>query len=458
MEYNLLLEQKNKKFNFFVMIFLYILFLAFNTYILGLRGFILSVGLLFFTALMPLLMGRYKFFLFLWIIVLPFCEFLPFLQVGSINILNFIVMGISFPYATLLIYKKTNEITKLMPFLMPLFIIIIAILFNLARPEVPYMSIFQHFKFHYFTLFVIYLTYFYVKNNSFHKLFEWMNIIAVINALTSIFQRVTGIGLKTIAGDLRASGITMHPNACGFLINITLIIQVYMFLKVKTKKEKILWGCSLFLNFLALTFTVSITSYLIFALNLGILFLYLPKKLKVISLFLLSFFLLSFLALDQVLHLGVLQTFQGRLAHNSSLDWRIWLWLLLLKNINFNTLLFGNGIDSISQFTATINYGRNMASHNGYLQMFYEFGIWGIIYLSSYFYVFVKFIQSLINKKDKIKNIENIIPLLIILVILIEMSVDEALINIVPIYYSWIAITGFYILQIEKNNKFVKKN
>ena len=307
MEYTLLLEKIQRKRILVFGLIVYFLFIIFSSMTLGLKGVILSLGLLFFTILAPLFYGKHKLFLFVWILIIPLIDNFRPILIGDINPFTYFVTGLTFPIAFCLIYKKTGEVTKEIPAVLALMIFELIITANFLRPDTSTFELFNVFKLHLIELFIIFTSYFYFKKNSPEQVFNWINIFTVLNACAAIFQKVTGTFLMLIEGIQRAGGLVGHPNDSAFLINIYLPLGLYMFLNAETKRKKIIWGASVAVNILALILTMTKSGYLAFGLMLCILFFYLPSKMKIRMISSIVFISIIALFLNFSLHLNIIE-------------------------------------------------------------------------------------------------------------------------------------------------------
>jgi len=448
MEYLLELEEKQRYRILGVGVIIATLFIMLSSMFLGMYGFILSTGLIFFILITPLLYGRYKLFLFLWLIVQPFLSiFEGKISHGDINPFTFFITGLSFPFALILFCKEIGIIIKKIPFIAYLIIFEIILSLNAIRPGTSLITNLQLIRFHFIEIFLISITYFYLKNNnSCETLFNWMNIFVITNSVVAVFQRLTGIGVVYIDGFSRVQGLVGHPNALGFLINTFLPVTFYMYCNADTKRKKIIWGISLVISIFALILSLSKTSYLIFGLLTFLIYLKSPHKLKIKSLLIAFVSIFIFLIIDASFNLNMIQTITMRFNDNSSLEWRYTVWNYLLANMNFHSYLFGHGTNSVTQYLSSVNPGNPATSHNGYLQLLYEYGITGLVYVIPFFYLFIKSVQNILFKKNILNNkLDNLIILGITFILIVETYMDQSLVNRSIMYFAWVLMTVFYM-------------
>jgi len=423
-----------------------ILFIFLSINMLGIKGYALSAGLIFFTLLAPLLLNKYKQFLFVWILIVPFLDTYRGLLIGNTNVFTYFVTGLTFPVAIILIIKNYDKVFKDFPYVKYLFLLQFLILANIIRPDIPVMEIFNPFKFHFMEIFIIFCTYSFLKekNNNPDKVLSWIAILAFINSSAIIFQRLTGMWLSIIEGIPRPGGIFGHPVDSSFFLNIFLPIGLYLFLKANTKKQRILVGTTIVISVFAILISLTKAAYITLAFNLFILFLYLPKKLKAKFIYTAVGLSILFIFVNYALSLEIIEKFMERLSNMHSWYWRLKIWGALINNINIGTFLIGNGINSDALYIMKIFPGEPTASHNLYIQFIYEYGIlaWG--YFLALFTLGFKFIKATLNKTLENRFIY-IVPFLVISVILIDsMSNITAISSRTSVFCAWITMVVFY--------------
>jgi O-antigen ligase len=446
MEYIIQLEERRRYWLLGIGIFLACLFIFFSNKFLGLYGFALSVGLVFFTLLTPLLYGKYAFFLFLWLVVLPFSSLLPIPNIsGIVSPVAYLLTGISFPYVLLMFFQDIEIVVKHIPFVKYLIIFLVVTLFGLFSVNASFISVMQQFRVHILEVFLVALTFFYIRKHDSNKILNWINIVALGNALISIFQKLTGHGIAIIEGIPRVQGFMGHPNSCGFFVNIYLPIGLYLFLKENNKKKKLFYGISILLNILTLVLTLSKTSLLIFGLLLLILFSLLQSrdKIKVVILSLLMTVL--FIFVEIFFKLGILNSVMNRFSDQGSLIWRFNTWKLLIDNMTWKSYLIGNGPDSVFYYLISVRPNEASTSHNGYLQLLYEYGILGLSYIYAIISVFIKTTKSILKNNNSTAKTDLLVLFAISMVLLLELSVEQATVCRPIMYSAWTIITIFYL-------------
>jgi len=355
---------------------------------------------------------------------------------------------LSFPVAFILIYKELGNAIKELPFLIPLCIFELVMIINFFRPGTPFMVITELLRC-FIAIFIIICTYNFLKKNSTETLFNWINIFVVINSLTAIFQRLTGIGMRIIEGIPRVQGFLGHPNVTGFVINIFLPVCIYMFLNSKVKKTKIYWGISILINTLALLLTFTKVCYFTFAVTMLILFFYLPFKIKFRVFFGVLASSIIFLILNSVLDLKIIESMVNRIDNTTSYMFRLRIWHYILSVVNLNNVWFGHGINSVQLFLTNLN--ELARAHNIYVQLLYEYGITCIFFYLTFIIPFIKFFKYQFIGKIYNKFIY-IFPILTIIGIFLNMYSDNSILIRTPLYYALVVITIFYLKFNNINN------
>lgn len=448
MEYILQLERTRQIQTLIWSIIFVSFFVLFSCYLMGIKGYILTIGLLFFLLMTPLLYGRFKLFLFLWIFVSPIVELQHFIQIGNhLNPFTYFITGLSFPFAMVLFFYKTPEVTKALPFVKYIIMFQIIVLLNIFRPETYLFSVFDVFKFHFIELFIIFCAYYYFKKNSPDTIFNWITIFILLNSLAAIFQKVTHIGMVIAEGIPRVAGLSAFSGTCGLLSNIYFPLGLYLFMNAETKKKKYFLGFVLFLNFLTLLITFTKSAYLTFFIIVFIILSVFSPKVR--NQLVIVFLALSALVLfiNFAFGLNLEEHILSRFTNNSSLSWRFKTWNTILSNITPLTVFVGNGVDSVRYLMFKITKAPSMA-HNVYLQLIFEYGIFGLSYMVSLFYIFVKFIKQIIIEK-KANLVFNITPVLILVAIFLSALSNNSTLIRTPTYFAWIILVAFY-LQLKK--------
>ncbi len=451
MEYTLLLENKKIYITFILGFISFVLFIAYAVSNYGLYAFILTCGFLVSLIITPLVCGRFKFLLYLWLLVVPLFDNVGLLSIKGTNIFVFIATALSGPFALLLLYKSTHKVVKELPFVVPLLLFELVIFINFLRPGTYLSNIAELIK-HFIEIFIVFCVYFYFKNQKnqdnqslTYNLFKFLNIFVMLNSAVAIFQSVTGIGMGIISGVPRPLGLLGGPNSIALLINLLLPVAIYyLFIEKAPAKDRKFWLISSFINIFGLLVTLSKTSYVIFFIMLFIFSFLMSFKIKIRLLYgFICFFVLGAAAII-FLDLDVLTHLSERMTSVGSLEWRLKVWNLLLYNFDFNTFIIGNGIHSAKYYLLRINFGEDPHVHNIYIQYAYEYGIAGILYCLNIVFLAVTFMKAMFCKKYANSKVY-IIPFIIALSMLISMFNSNALAMRTSLYFAWTLLTVYYL-------------
>jgi len=444
MEYSLLLEKKKRVKIFWGLLIFAFIFLLVSFKIIGLFGLFAFIAALLSIIISPLLHGRDKFFLYSWLICIPLFDFLRFLSVGGATVISFAFMIISMPYAIILVFNRYSEVSKKFPFIHFLMLFQIALTLSFIFNMTSIFDVREVFKY-FIQIFIIFLTFSVLEKEPEEdkNIFKWINLFIVLNSLVGIVQKLTGIGLIYADGVYRITGLIGSTNGLGFLINIHLILTFYMFINAKSKKEKELIILSILISVLALILTLSKTSYLIFIVTLFGLFLMLPSKAQ-IKLFVSSLFAtIILIIINYAFNLNFIESIIHRFNDNNSFEWRVKIWNYLLYKINSLTFFIGNGFNSSTNYLLNINPGDSPYAHNLYLELFYEYGVWGLFYCFSYILIgFNILIKAL---KTSFKDTTLGFILLIILSVIIDMYSSNSMTLRTPLIVLWTMIITFLV-------------
>ena len=455
MEYSLILEQR-KRYLFLGAGVIFLILLTFAMFFsMGIFGLLDIILLLFFLILTPFLYKRNKFFLVLWLFIVPvFDNFRPFVIAGA-NPMTVIGTVITVPTAMIILSNYIGSVWKKLPYIKYIFFFMLLLIFNCFRQDSfasGLMNVFRYF----IQIFIIYLAYDSFKDDltKAYSIFKLINIFTVINSIVILFQRLTGFGLLSVGGVLRAPGLLAHPNVTAIVVNLYLPMAIYMLMKSQKKEEKFYWGISIILNVLALLLTLTKVGYLCFLVMLFLMFLCLPykRKLKAALVSICIFVLLT--AVNFIFNLQIIEGILIRMGENDSYTWRQEVWKLLMAGINSRNVWFGNGIDSASSYLLSLGQYK-MMTHNVYLQLWFELGVTCIIFYMSFIFPLISFIKAFMNKRLT-DRMEYIFPIAIFVQIFINMYSDNSVFSRTPMFFAWVIITYFYMklsLNLDNKNK-----
>lgn len=456
MEYKLLFENKQKQIALIVAVIAFLLISVYGFYSYGINAlFILAAGLVCLSIL-PILLNRPKIMIFLWLIIYPISQSLLYFNLFSFegkNAIGLLVTGISLPMLFVIFFQTIKQAIADIPFLKYLLFFDFLTFLSLFRFDGALYNTLLELRIHLVILFLILLVYTYLKNNSPKLIFTYINLFAFANMLVAILQALIRKGAVIIEGVARVRGLMEHPNTCGFLINIYLGYCFYKLFLSESKKDKVIWGCIIFFNILALILTFSKTSYLIFVVNLLILTIFSSFKtqIKNISLVILSTCMI--VLLDLLVGLNLSAKLVSRFQNTSSFEWRLEVWSTLLRNMNLLSFFTGYGINSVQKYLLMVRPNDLPVAHNGYIQLLYEYGILGFSYIVAIISVSVSSLRNLAQKSDFNEKIIYLVPLMMACSLLVELMFDVAVSLRESIFYLWTYIVVFYILINQKNSQ-----
>ncbi len=319
------------------------------------------------------------------------------------------------------------------------------------RPETSIGDMTDIYKF-FILIFVLACTYVYCKENDGNNIFKWINIFAILNAAATIFQRITGIGLAIIENVPRAQGLLGHPNITGFFVNIYLPVGIYMYLKSTTKKDKFFWMVGILTNLLSLLLAMAKIAYISLAFQIFILLFFIPFKMKMRIIFSIIGLGIAVLLVNFIFNMDLTGYIMERFHNSSSFEWRIKVWTYLLGNMDILSIFTGHGINSVLYYLMQVNFGESPFAHNLYLQLLYEYGLWGSFYYAGFFVVGLKFLKTYFTDKT-IDKVFVSTPILIISGILINMASDNPAFQRTSMFIAWSTITVFYLQLREHQRK-----
>ena len=406
----------------------------------------LSIGLLFYLALSPLLMFRNRFFLFLWLFISPFLYKSSYL--GQISVPTFIITGLSMPYALVLFYNHMSELLKKFDFLKFIIFLQILMLLNLFRPDSSPALVLMMVRYYFIAFFIVGITYFYMKTeNKASFIYKCTVPIGIINALVAVFQKATGVGMMIIEGFPRVSGIFPHPNQCGFFINLFMPLSIYLLTQAKTRKQKIFFLFNFLLSLLVLVLTLSKTSYLIFLINI-VLFMNIYGNIKTKFKIYLSIPIIAsvILVLCSIFNYNIIGLIGERFSNTDSLSWRLRIWSFVIQGMDLWKFLFGAGLDTADRYIMSVNSIYESSNiHNGYLQLVYELGIFGLSFIAFIVAIFRRSLKFMLDKKYSDVKIYGLIPLMLANVFLIETFFDQSIQSRFSLYLFIVLSAVFYV-------------
>ncbi len=411
---------------------------------LGFLGLIGLTGLLLMVLLTPLLMNRYWFFLILWQFISPVFDNMRSLLVAGTNPVIFLITGITFPFAVYLILRDAFSTLKTLPFLGFLMAFNAIIFINLFRPDAEPGILLEGLKLA-IEIFIILCGVQEIRAGRAHRLFAGVNLFMLFNSSVAIFQRVTGIGMTLIEGLPRVGGLVGHPNCLAFVNVLYIPFGIYQFLQSETKKERLFWLSGVLISGLALVLTLCKNVIFCGVLQLFVLFFFLPRRLKMRLGLGVLLAVLLFLGLDSLFHLGFQAQFADRMSNSDSMVWRLKIWGYLLSLIEGPGLLLGHGVNAARALIHMIDSRGSDYVHNAYLQLLYDYGLSGLLYLMAFLQPSWHFAQRFL-RADQTLKLSAMMPLLILGAIWINMASDNSVFLRTPMSFAWLMLSYFYLL------------
>jgi O-antigen ligase len=235
-----------------------------------------------------------------------------------------------------------------------------------------------------------------IKSNRVVQTFDKINVFFLSStAVASIYTIIGYPVLLTshmVDGFLRAKGLLAHANPFAHHMAVILVYQLGIFFYYQFAKEKrvppwLLVG-SLLLNLLAFLLalsktaiaTVIICAVIFFALNVGSARFRMPLLRTVLAMLLLL--PVGIVGYEFATGKSLGSVIEARMEETTSLTWRNEVWDALKADL-METPVFGHGFTAASQriFQLYYNTSKNkdplILVHNGYIHLFYDFGIMG---------------------------------------------------------------------------------
>lgn len=444
MEYLLQIEQKKKFWIIPIAVSGLLLFIFFSNAFAGIYGLGGSIGIILCLLFTPFFIGRYKLFLLLWVFLIPFFDNIKPLLIGSTSIITYGITGITIPVAFFMIYKEFHKIQKEFPIIIFPIAFFLLMLINFFRSPLTLNMIGDILGF-YVQIFVIVCTCIYLRKYSPERIFKFFAIFVIICCVLAIFQRITGIGTVFLDGAKRVQGLLGHPNAFAFLINLYFPVGIYKYICSDAIKEKRFWLISLIISFLGLVLSLSKTSFLLFAIMLFIMFLFLPLKHKSKIIFASVMGSILLIAVAFLFNINILNEIIMRFSNTSSWEWRLRIWGYMVHGFDLTSIFIGNGIGTAKFYLMGIDAGLQTIPHNIYLQMLFEYGILGSLYYIPFYVLAYIFLKSSLNKKIP-NRISYIYPFIICVQIAIDLSASNSALLRTTMYWAWVVLVAFYIM------------
>mgnify|MGYP003940913479 CR=1 FL=1 len=409
--------------------------------LLGVAAVAVLAGMLLIT---PLLIDRFRFFLFLWLFISPAFDNMRAFLVAGANPVVFLVTGLTLPFALLLLARDLPRAARALPYLGWLLAFNLVVFINLFRPEAEQGILLEGLKLT-IEIFIVLCGLREMQAGRGEGLFRGVNLFMIANSLIAVFQRVSGIGMTLIEGLPRVGGLVGHPNCLAFVNVLYLPFGIYQAMQATNRKERWFWLAGVGISAVALLLTLCKNVIFTWVLQLMCLFLFLPNRLKLrvgLSALVLS---AVFLGADAVLHLGFIDQFNERLNNSDSMVWRFKIWGHLLDSIDAPGLLLGNGVHSARALIHMIDSRGSDYVHNAYLQLLFDYGLSGLLYIVAFWQPTWVFARRFLRAKPALR-LRWMMPLLILAAIWINMGSDNSVFLRTPMSYAWLMLTFFYRL------------
>jgi hypothetical protein len=237
-----------------------------------------------------------------------------------------------------------------------------------------------------------------VRTNNVTQTFDQINrVFLIMTGLASIYT-IIGYPLlltsATIDGFLRAKGMLAHPNPFAHHMGIILVYQmgIYFFYQHEKGKRIANWLMvgSFALNLVAFLLALSKTAIatviacavIFFVLNIGSPRYRMPLLKSLLALVLLL--PVGFFGYELATGKSIFSVVEARLEETTSLSWRNEVWDALRADL-MESPIVGHGFTASNQriFQLYYNTSKNkdplIMVHNGYIGLFYDFGILGYL-------------------------------------------------------------------------------
>ena len=417
----------------------------------GFQGALVLSLLIMVASITPLLINRFRFYLFIWLFVSPAFDNFREILIAGANPVVLAVTGLSLPFATILVLRNFKPVVCKFPFLAYLALFNVILFLNFLRPNADSGVLLECLKI-FFEIFIIFCGYHEIQIGQADRLFHGINLFIIINSLIAFGQRLTGIGMTLVEGLPRVGGLVGHPNCLAFVNVLYFPFAIYKILNEPDAKKRKIWLAGLLISIAALILTLCKNVILTLLIQSGILFLFLPNKLKIqVLLSVISLFLLV-VAADFFLNLHFIDQFSNRVNNNASLVWRLKIWGYLLSSIDDASLLTGHGVNAAKNLIGMINSRGSSYAHNAYLQLLFDYGLTGLFLMMSFIHPLIKFFMLFLTSPGRAR-LNKLFPMLIILAILINMASDNSVFLRTPMVFAWLFLIYMYSVEVKPNKR-----
>lgn len=409
----------------------------------GMPGIFALSALIIMIVALPLLMDRYSFYLFLWLLISPAFDNMRGLLIAGTNPVVFIMTGITLPFAIILVFRAFKTVIRQVPFIVYLGLFNLVLFLNLLRPNLESGALLECIRL-FIEIFIIFCGYQEIKSRRAKRLFSMVNGFIILNSLVAFFQRITGVGMIVVEGLPRVGGLVGHPNCLAFVNVLYIPFAIYQVVNVKNSNEKKRWLAGVVICAIALLMTLCKNVILTFLLQAGILFLFLPVKIKIRVLATVGIGFLIFLTGNAVFNWHFTEHLFNRANNNASLIWRFKVWGYILSSVDQANIWVGHGVNATKGLIAMIDSRGSSYAHNAYLQLLYDYGLTGFFLLMAFIDPAIRFIGFFIAARPG-HRFNQLIPLLILLAIFTNMASDNSVFLRTPMVFAWLFLVHLYM-------------
>gem|GEM_PF-1689163 len=421
----------------------------------GFQGALVLSLLIMVAAITPLLINRFRFYLFIWLFISPAFDNFREILIAGANPVVLAVTGLSLPFAIILVIRNFKHVIYKFPFLGYLAIFNVVLFFNFIRPNADSGVLLECLKI-FFEIFIIFCGYHEIQTGHANRLFNGINLFIIINSLIAFGQRLTGFGMITVENLPRVGGLVGHPNCLAFVNVLYFPFAIYKIMNETDSKNRKIWLAGLIISIAALILTLCKNVILTLLIQSGILLLFLPNKLKIQVLLSVIGIFTVVVATDFLLHLQFIDQFLNRVNNNSSLVWRLKIWGYLLSSMDDASMLVGHGVNAAKNLIGMINSRNSSYAHNAYLQLLYDYGMTGLFLMMAFIHPFIKFFTLFLASPGR-ERLNKLFPMLIILAVFINMASDNSVFLRTPMVFAWLFLIYMYSVEVKPKKRIYNK-
>lgn len=304
------------------------------------------------------------------------------------------------------------------------------------------------------------------------KLFDIFNLTLMIvtSTLSIIFVIGYPLNLFTVRleGFLRSAGLLTQPNPYAHHLGLLILyfLGLFCYYQGENKSRFPTWLLYTGIGINLLGFLIGFSKSAILALGIALLVIItgnfstpVIRKTFIWGMILFSILIVIGLAVfSSMSHQSIIDIFQARMDNNNSMDWRTNVWSFLQSDISLRNIFTGHGLTAANNIILQNSFSDKDGTpvimvHNGYLELLYDYGIWG--------YTFIIAILAMIHQaiKNTFLPLNYTLKSLMYTIIafcvyfLIVLSTDEILFMFDATHLFWYLCTIlFCIYEINKTN------